>query len=84
MHLQRYFCDLHLLLEDGDGPNLKEVGVTKNTQCFDLATDIVTHIETGRVDHNDKFMLILAARRLLSGLAMTPQQTSIWSRYVKG
>ena len=51
---------------------------------FDLACDVVTHIETGRVDTADKFILVIAARRLLSGVELTAQQTIVWNKYQEG
>lgn len=45
------------------------------------AVDIVTHIETGRIEKDDKFMLVLAARRLIIGFPITATQSSIWRRY---
>ena len=48
---------------------------------FAQAVNVVAHVETKRVDSADKFMLIQAARRLLSGLEMTDAQTAIWQKY---
>lgn len=48
---------------------------------FDVACDVVTHIETEQIDPDDKFMLVLAARRLVRGHQMTRKQADLWDKY---
>ena len=59
----------------------KQVGVAGVEHV--QAVNVVAHVETKGVDSAYKFMLIQAARRLLSGLDMTDAQTAIWHKYEK-
>ena len=50
---------------------------------FDLVCDVVTHIETGRIDSDGKSIFTQAARRLLSGTPMAKEQAKSWRGYAK-